>query len=81
MYRDALREFDRARSIDIFSAGHDEVANLGDTMGVVYKPSGAGGGDCGIAFATETSRLEAFRDVVASQGFVPLDVQRDNRGV
>jgi len=80
-YRDALRRFDDAGIGYIFSAGHDELARLGDQLGVVYKPSGAGGGDCGIALAMDAELLSGFRNAAMSQGFVPLDIRRDNRGV
>lgn len=80
-FRDALRDFDDAGIGSIFAAGHDVLAALGDELGVVYKPSGAGGGDCGIALAADADRLDRFSAAAISRGFVPLDIRRDNRGV
>jgi phosphomevalonate kinase len=80
-YRDALQRFDEAGIGNIFSAGHDELTRLGDELGIVYKPSGAGGGDCGVALGMDPDRLSEFGEAAQSQGFVPLDVRRDNRGV
>lgn len=80
-YTDQLRGFDDATGAGIFSAGHDDLYRAGKAAGVVYKPCGAGGGDCGIALATDVTRLDEFTRVVAALGFVPLDVQRDNRGL
>lgn len=79
-YRDELRAFDRNGVDTIFSAGHDKLAEIGDSIGVVYKPSGAGGGDCGVALADDIGRLDRFDEAAAIQGFVTLDVQRDNTG-
>jgi phosphomevalonate kinase len=40
--------------------------------GAVAKPSGAGGGDCGIAFATSPAQAEAVRAAWREEGIVPL---------
>jgi phosphomevalonate kinase len=40
--------------------------------GAVGKPSGAGGGDCGIAFATSLGQAEAVRAAWREEGIVPL---------
>ena len=81
VYRDALRGFDLSGSVGIFSAGHETLTDLGDSLDVVYKPSGAGAGDCGIAMAMTVECLDRFSEVAMSRGFVPLDVERDNSGV
>ena len=48
---------------------------------MVYKPSGAGAGDCGIALANDREKLDRFTDAVGNTGFVTLDIRRDNNGV
>jgi len=80
-YTQQLAEFDVATNAGIFSSGHEELWTAGEALGVVYKPCGAGGGDCGIALATDSALLEAFNGVAVAQGFVPLDAERDNRGL
>src|SRR5262249_28295688 len=42
--------------------------------GAAAKPSGAGGGDCGIAFATSPAQAEAIRTGWAAAGIVPVAV-------
>ena len=76
-----LRDFDQMMATQIFSAGHAELCAEGEKLDVVYKPSGAGGGDCGIALATDVAQLAAFARVAAAHGFVPLDIGRDNSGL
>jgi phosphomevalonate kinase len=80
-YADALRSFDSATHVGIFSAGHDEMLRRAGKSGVVYKPCGAGGGDIGIAVDTDADRLNAFAVRAVDAGFVPLDLQMDNSGV
>ena len=65
----------------IFSAGHGKLADIGDDVGVVYKPSGAGAGDCGIALADDVELLDRFDEAASDRGFVTLDIRRDNNGV
>ena len=80
-YGDALRSFDSANRVGIFSAGHDEIWRRAGKTGVVYKPCGAGGGDIGIAVDTDRDRLDAFAAFAIDAGFVPLDLQMDTSGV
>jgi phosphomevalonate kinase len=80
-YGDALQSFDSRHRIGIFSAGHDEMLRLAGKSGLVYKPCGAGGGDIGIAVATDAEKLDAFAALAIDTGFVPLDLQMDNSGV
>jgi len=40
--------------------------------GAVAKPSGAGGGDCGVAFATSPAQADAVRAAWRDAGIVPL---------
>ena len=44
-YRDQVAIFGKAVGIDILSRPHRELAALGEACQVVYKSSGAGGGD------------------------------------
>jgi len=44
------------------------------SVGAVAKPSGAGGGDCGIALATSPTMASAVRAAWREVGILPLDV-------
>jgi phosphomevalonate kinase len=50
-------------------------------VGAVAKPSGAGGGDCGIALATSPAQAAAVRAAWQATGIVPLPVAVAARGV
>ena len=49
--------------------------------GAVAKPSGAGGGDCGVAFCTSAAQAEAVRAGWRAVGIVPLPVAIASAGV
>lgn len=65
----ALQRLDAESGIGIFSGGHTELAEMAATTDVVYKPSGAGGGDLGIGFATSVAVLAEFEARILRAGF------------
>ncbi|MEJ2602105.1 MAG: hypothetical protein P8172_02225 [Gammaproteobacteria bacterium] len=76
-----LMELAQAAGLDIWSGGHDRLARLAATAGVVYKPSGAGGGDIGLALSADPDRRHAFASRVVQEGFHVLALGPDARGV
>jgi len=71
----------RATGIPIFSDEHLELRRLAQNTGVSYKPSGAGGGDVGIAFTDDPELAAVFAAKAANAGFPPLDLEIDPNGV
>ena len=49
--------------------------------GVVYKPSGAGGGDLGIALSDDPARLQRFEQELIQQDMNCLPLHPDAFGV
>ena len=84
-YTDALRQFSIDRSLGIFDAGHNELCEQAKSVGLVYKPCGAGGGDIGIVLAGEhddgNRRLDSFCDQAAAAGYQLLTLHSDPNGV
>ena len=75
------RSVDSKSKLAIWSAQHETMHELALDVGVLYKPSGAGGGDIGVAVATEQQRLKALRHKVVDLPVTLLDLQRDSNGV
>jgi len=80
-YVDALMRFGVDHELGIFDAGHEYLAEATRDRDVVYKPCGAGGGDIGIALATDRQAIEEFTGVAEKSGYRLLDVALDTRGV
>ena len=51
------------------------------SAGAVAKPSGAGGGDCGVAFCTSAAQADAVRAAWRSVDIVPLPLAIAAAGV
>ena len=68
-YAVRLRELDVAARVGIWGGGHQELARLSAEAGVIYKPSGAGGGDFGLAFSSDKELLDAFAVTCEQQGY------------
>jgi mevalonate kinase len=71
----ALRELDEAGGIGIWAGGHARLAALAAGHGACYKPSGAGGGDYGLALAERPGPLADLRRAAAAAGYRCLDRQ------
>ena len=80
-YTAVLRRFDADHELGIFAAGHAELASKADLSGVVYKPCGAGGGDLGIAIASDAAAITAFIATAREQNFKHLRMAIEATGL
>lgn len=80
-YTADLRRFSDAQDLGIFAAGHDALVEHAATLGLVYKPCGAGGGDIGVTFGSDASAMNAFCDYADAAGFTRLAASFDAPGV
>lgn len=71
----ALRALDDAAGIGIWAGGHAPLAALAARHGVGYKPSGAGGGDYGLALSERPGPLAELRLAAEAAGYRCLDRQ------
>lgn len=80
-YGEALRALGDAAGVAIFSPEHQHIQELAHRAGAVYKPSGAGGGDVGVAVAASKRVLAELGQGLASEGFPTLALQEDPQGL
>jgi phosphomevalonate kinase len=80
-YREGLELLGDAIRCEILTTPHRVLARLAEREGAVYKPSGAGGGDVGVLFSDSTHALDLAVEAAASEGYGPLAVAVDPRGV
>jgi phosphomevalonate kinase len=85
---EALREYARsldnlgaAASLPIVSPVHRRIGRLAAKHGLTYKPSGAGGGDIGIALGNELRTTQRFREDLKNEGFLVLDCPEASDGL
>lgn len=52
-----------------------KLCDLAEAFGGAGKPSGAGGGDCGIAFMPSREKAQALLEAWSKAGIKPLDLQ------
>ena len=75
------RDIDSNARLAIWSTQHEEMYRLAADVGALYKPAGAGGGDIGVAVATERESLAALRLKTVELPVNLLDLQQDTHGV
>ncbi len=76
-----LGELGKASGTDIISPCHSELAEIAAASGAVYKPSGAGGGDIGIAFTDSPKTAKKVSEIIWHSGYQTLNfsmARRDN---
>jgi phosphomevalonate kinase len=61
-YDAQLKKLDQLGSIGIFTTIHKNIQRVAEGFNVFYKPSGAGGGDIGIALSSSPENLNCFLD-------------------
>ena len=77
----ALDQLGIVIGMPILSDEHHALRRIADDCGVRYKPSGAGGGDFGIGFATDEDAAAALRSGAEASGFHVLELGLDHSGV
>ena len=86
-FQQRLLELDRTHSLGIAvgeqhflaARAQDIAAEYGAR--VIFKQSGAGGGDVSIAISTSIEALQAFSDIAVQSGLEPLELEVDMQGV
>jgi mevalonate kinase len=74
-YGEALARLGADSGAEILSAEHRRVHEVVRAEGGVYKPSGAGGGDLGVAFAESAAATRRVEEAVARAGFEIVRLQ------
>lgn len=76
-----LQHFARQTALPVFAGGHEELMAVGARCGVTYKPSGAGGGDIGVALSTDSAAMDAFAAALDGTGARLLEPGLDRVGL
>ncbi len=77
----ALEQLAGAAEMPLLNARLRQMIAIARAHGAAAKPSGAGGGDCGIAFTANPTAAERIRDAWRVAGLLPLDVHLSRDGV
>jgi len=76
-----LEQLGREIELPIVTPALARLVSAARRAGAVAKPSGAGGGDCGIAFATSAAQAAAVRTAWEAEGILPLPLAIAPAGV
>lgn len=80
-YGRELEALGRAIGAEIVTAEHRALTETARRFGVIYKVSGAGGGDLGLGLGADPDALAAFRRAAQEQGFAAVDLGVDRQGL
>ncbi len=65
-YHNCYGELGAAAKVTLITPEHAQLAAIAESVGAAYKPSGAGGGDIGVAFCAGDEVLAQLRGAIAS---------------
>jgi phosphomevalonate kinase len=80
-FGEAMEALGRSADLQIMSDEHLQLGKLARAHGARYKPSGAGGGDIGIAFASDIETITDVERAVLAAGFRVVDLRVDFEGL
>jgi phosphomevalonate kinase len=76
-----LQMVGRDLDLPIVTPALASLMDVAARLGIAAKPSGAGGGDCAIAFARSQVEAQALRAAWRDAGFLPLELAIEHEGV
>lgn len=77
----ALAELSRVADMEILSAEHVALARIAKSCGAAYKPSGAGGGDVGLAMCKEPYIADEVKRAFSEAEYKILEIRPDSLGL
>ncbi len=80
-YQRGMAALGNAAGAEIVTPVHAELARLVEAAGGAYKPSGAGGGDLGVAFVRSAKMREEMLAAVAAAGCETIPLALTHRGL
>jgi phosphomevalonate kinase len=80
-YDNGLARLGAAAGVDIVSIDHQRIGDVVRAEGGVYKPSGAGGGDLGMAFSADERTHMAVGAALARAGWTTVPLAADTYGL
>jgi phosphomevalonate kinase len=80
-YYKVLKDFSSRSKISIISDIHENIAEIVTSTGGVYKPSGAGGGDIGLAFSDSKEIIDNVKRALAKKNIETLSLGISEQGI
>lgn len=81
LYAELMAGFGDSCGVPVVNADHAAIGRLVREAGGCYKPSGAGGGDVGLAWAPEAEGLRRIVRRVRESGYTPLPLAFNAEGL
>ncbi|MDR9414760.1 MAG: hypothetical protein RI564_00660 [Gracilimonas sp.] len=80
-YAECERELGKQSGTEIMSDVHEEIYSIVENQGGTYKPSGAGGGDIGIAFCNDQETMYKIKRAINESVFDLMNLEVQPEGI
>lgn len=71
-FNQQLVQLSETAGLHFYTPAHQQLREVVEQAQCVYKPSGAGGGDFGIAFSTDAQKIMTLRESLKRDGYLVL---------
>lgn len=81
-FANAMASLGSSAGVKLLTPAHERAAELAEKSGYAYKPSGAGGGDIGVAIAANKAQdASQLRQLWTAAALEPIELKVDHDGV
>lgn len=81
VYANHLSELGERSGVSIVTPSHQQIMEIAERAGAVYKPSGAGGGDIGVLFSKSPEIMQWTEELLKDTPYRLLNQKISDKGV
>ena len=70
-----MKQLDREFDIGIYTKEHKNISCLAKKFGLLYKPSGAGGGDLGFVLSDDMYKIQKFNQLLSDMNHKTIELR------
>jgi phosphomevalonate kinase len=71
-----IKQLDHDFDLGIYTQEHNKILDLAESLGLFYKPSGAGGGDLGILISDDAIKMKKLCNALSKINHYVIDLRK-----
>jgi phosphomevalonate kinase len=74
-YNLLMKQLDKEFNVGIYTEDHNNIASLAKKFNLLYKPSGAGGGDLGFVLSDDMYKMQKFNKLLSGMYYKTIELR------
>ena len=71
-----MKQLDNDFDIGIYTEEHKNLSEIAESLGLLYKPSGAGGGDLGFVMSDDLLKMKQFGNIIKEMDHTIIELNK-----